>query len=211
MEPLTILEGVAAALPIANVDTDMILAAKFMKTTSRRGLGAHLFDALRRDLRGKRRSDFVLERAPWNRARFLIALENFGCGSSREHAPWALKDFGIRCIVAPSFADIFANNCSKNGMLPLTLERGCCDALIADASDPAKATLRLNLPEQVLIRFNGERMNFDIAPERRRRLVEGLDDIAQSLTYEDALDRHDARLSYLRPTVPADLGRSRSN
>lgn len=205
MQPLTILEGLAAPLPMANVDTDMILAAEFMKTTSRRGLGAHLFDALRRDPHGERRSDFILERAPWDRARFLIALENFGCGSSREHAPWALTDFGIRCIVAPSFADIFANNCNKNGMLTLTLDRDCCDRLIAEASDPATAGLRLDLPGQVLIRSDGEPMNFDIAPERKRRLVEGLDDISQSLTYKDAMDLHDTQVSYPRPIVPTDL------
>ena len=207
VQPLTILEGVAAALPMANVDTDMILAAEFMKTTSRRGLGAHLLDALRRGPQGERRTDFVLEQAPWTRARFLIALENFGCGSSREHAPWALGDFGIRCIVAPSFADIFASNCTKNGMLPLVLDRNRCEALIADACDPATAMLRLDLPRQVLVRSNGERVRFDVAPERKRRLVEGLDDIAQSLAYKDAIERHEARIGYPRPRVPADLGR----
>ncbi len=205
-QPLTILEGPVAALPLANVDTDMILAAQFMKTTSRSGLGRHLFHALRYDAGGEERADFVLNRPPWGEARFLIALDNFGCGSSREHAPWALLDFGIRCVVAPSFADIFSNNCTKNGILPLTLDRPTCDLLIADAARPGSARLRLDLPGQLLTRANGETISFGIAPECKQRLVEGLDDIRQSLAHEQTIAAHDAGVRYPRPRVPAEPG-----
>lgn len=206
IEPLTILDGLAAALPLANVDTDMILAAQFMKTTSRRGLGRHLFHALRHNDTGKERVTFVLDQPPWDTACFLVTLDNFGCGSSREHAPWALLDFGIRCVIAPSFADIFSNNCTKNGILPLTLERSVCDQLIFDAALPDRARLRLDLPNQLLIRANGEALSFDISDERKQRLVEGLDDIERSFSHEQAITAHEAGVGYPRPCVPIDLG-----
>ena len=133
MDKFTTLTAVAAPLPMANVDTDKIIPARFLKTIKRTGLGVHLFDTLRYDAEGKERPDFVLNQAPFRNAEILIAFENFGCGSSREHAPWALLDFGIRCIIAPDFADIFHNNCFKNGILPLRLPREICDALMEDA------------------------------------------------------------------------------
>ena len=206
MRPLTILDGIAAALPLADVDTDMLLPAQFMKTVSRTGLGRHLLHALRFDSAGRPRPDFVLNRPPWDGACFLVALDNFGCGSSREHAPWALLDFGIRCIVAPSFADIFANNCTKNGILPLALDRPTCERLIAAAQVPERAHLRLDLPAELLVRGNGERIAFDVPAERKRRLMEGLDDIGETLRLIDEVARHDAAVTYPRPSVPADPG-----
>jgi len=205
-QPLTTLDGVVAALPFANVDTDQILPAQFMKTTSRKGLGKHLFDALRTNITGAKRTDFVLNRTPWDEARFLVALDNFGCGSSREHAPWALLDFGIRCVIAPSFADIFSNNCLKNGILPLRLPRPLCDELISDAQDAATARIRLDLTAQKLTRHRGDIIHFDIESDHKHRLVEGLDDIATSLRLGEAISRHDGRVSYPRPVVPLDIG-----
>ncbi len=130
MDAFTTLTGVAAPLPLANVDTDKIIPARFLKTIKRSGLGVHLFDTLRFDPQGNERPEFVLNREPYRHAKILIAHENFGCGSSREHAPWALLDFGIRCVIAPDFADIFFNNCFKNGILPVRLPREVCDMLI---------------------------------------------------------------------------------
>ena len=133
MQAFTELTGVAAPLPLANVDTDKIIPARFLKTIKRTGLGVNLFDTLRYDAEGQERPDFVLNQPPYRHAEVLIAHENFGCGSSREHAPWALLDFGIRCVIAPSFADIFHNNCFKNGILPVALPREICDQLMEDA------------------------------------------------------------------------------
>ena len=138
MKPFTTLTGVAAPLPVANVDTDKIIPARFLKTLTRTGLGKALFDGLRYDATGAERPDFVLNREPFRKAEILIALDNFGCGSSREHAPWALADFGIRCVIAPSFADIFYNNCFKNGILPIVLPPEAVAALMKDAENGAK-------------------------------------------------------------------------
>jgi 3-isopropylmalate/(R)-2-methylmalate dehydratase small subunit len=193
MEPFRRLTGVAAPLPIANVDTDMILPAAFLKTVSRHGLGRGLFHNLRRDAGGKARPGFILNRAPWTQARILVTLDNFGCGSSREHAPWALLDFGIGCIVAPSFADIFNNNCFNNGILPIALPREAVDLLMADAADPATATLTVDLITRTIARRDGE-IGFDIDPVRRARLLSGLDDIANALRFEDAIAGYEAQV-----------------
>src|SRR5690349_8768828 len=152
MEKFTTLTSVAAPLPLANVDTDKIIPARFLKTIKRSGLGAHLFDSMRYDEDERERPKFVLNQEPYRHARILIAFENFGCGSSREHAPWALLDFGIRCVIAPSFADIFFNNCFKNGILPLVLPKAVCAQLIADAERGANATLTIDLETQELTR-----------------------------------------------------------
>jgi 3-isopropylmalate/(R)-2-methylmalate dehydratase small subunit len=199
MQPFHRLTGVAAPLPIANVDTDMILPAAFLKTVSRQGLGRGLFHNLRKD-----GQDFVLDRAPWTQAQILVTLDNFGCGSSREHAPWALLDFGISCIVAPSFADIFNNNCFKNGILPIPLPRDAVETLMADAAAPETATLTVDLVSQTIQRRNGE-MGFEIDPVRRARLLSGLDDIANALRFEDAIAGYEARV---RAEVPwlAEMG-----
>jgi len=192
MEPFRRLTGIAAPLPIANVDTDMMLSAAFMKTVSRNGLGTGLFHALRRDATGRDRPAFVLNRDPWRDARIIVALDNFGCGSSREHAPWALLDFGIRCIVAPSFADIFYGNCFKNGILPILLPRATIDLLMAEAGDPATATFTVDL-EALTINHAGGTTIFELDAQRRDRLLNGVDDIAAALRFERDIAKHEAR------------------
>ncbi|MFA6114673.1 MAG: 3-isopropylmalate dehydratase small subunit [Sphingomonas sp.] len=192
MEPFRTLTGVAAPLPIANVDTDMLLSAKFLKTVSRAGLGKGLLHALRTDAEGGERPDFILNREPWRQARTLIALDNFGCGSSREHAPWALLDFGIRCIIAPSFADIFYGNCFKNGILPIALPRATIDLLMAEAADPATATMTIDLAAGTIAHAAGV-LDFTLDAQRRERLLGGIDDIALALTFESAIAAQEAR------------------
>lgn len=181
MQPFERLVGVAASLPLINIDTDKILAGQFLKTTSRAGLGVHLFHAMRYDASGRERTDFILNQDPWRRASILITGENFGCGSSREHAPWALLDFGIRCIIAPNFADIFYNNCFKNGILPVVLGAEAVESLNADACDPARARMMIDLPGQAVTRSNGEVFTFKVDPDRKQALLEGRDEIGQSL------------------------------
>ncbi|MDW8314593.1 MAG: 3-isopropylmalate dehydratase small subunit [Rhodovarius sp.] len=193
MKPFTTLSGIAAPLPMANVDTDQIIPARFLKTITRSGLGRHLFAHFRYHPDGSERPDFVLNQEPYRRAEILIAHENFGCGSSREHAPWALLDFGIRCVIAPSFADIFYNNCFKNGILPVRLPREVCDKLIEDARLGANARITVDLERQVVVRPNGEEIPFEIDPFRRHCLLHGLDDIGQTLQHAAAIDSYEAR------------------
>ncbi len=183
MQAFRILTAIAAPLPMANVDTDKIIPARFLKTIERSGLGRNLFDALRYDAQGAERAEFVLNREPYRRANILVAGENFGCGSSREHAPWALLDFGIRCVIAPSFADIFHGNCFKNGILPVRLPRETCDLLMEDAQMGENARLTVDLERSVVVRPNGEEIAFAIDPLRRHRLLEGLDDIGETLQH----------------------------
>ncbi len=192
MTPFTTLTAIAAPLPEANVDTDKIIPSRFLKTTQRSGLGRYAFDAMRYHPDGSERPDFVLNRAPYRAAEILIAHENFGCGSSREHAPWALLDFGIRCVIAPSFADIFHNNCFKNGILPIRLSREICDRLMQDASAGANIRLVVDLERQVVVRPDGGEIAFEVDALRRRLLLEGLDDIGQTLRHADAIDRFEA-------------------
>jgi 3-isopropylmalate/(R)-2-methylmalate dehydratase small subunit len=208
MMPFDRLEGVAASLPLANIDTDKILAGRFLKTTSRAGLGVHLFHALRYDDDGAERSDFILNREPWRRASILIADENFGCGSSREHAPWALLDFGIRCIVAPSFADIFYNNCFKNGILPVILDAADIKRLRADADDPATRGMIVDLPSQTLTRSGGQGVRFELDADRKQALLEGRDEISQSLAALPAITAWEARTGDIwgRDIVASDIG-----
>ena len=193
MEAFTTLTAVAAPLPLANVDTDKIIPARFLKTIKRSGLGVHLFDTLRFDAAGNERADFVLNQEPYRKAQVLIAHENFGCGSSREHAPWALLDFGIRCVIAPDFADIFYNNCFKNGILPVRLPRAVCDALIEDAKLGGNARVTIDLARQVVIRPSGEEIGFEIDPFRKHSLLNGLDDIGQTMQHGTAIDGFEAR------------------
>jgi 3-isopropylmalate/(R)-2-methylmalate dehydratase small subunit len=205
MIPFRQLTGIAAPLPLANVDTDMILPAAFLKTVSRRGLGRGLFHNLRTDSEGQPRPGFVLNRPPWDQARILVTLDNFGCGSSREHAPWALLDFGVTCIIAPSFADIFHGNCFKNGMLPVILPRTAIDLLLAEAANRSTATLTVDLETQHVLRSNGAAIPFEIDPQRRTRLLEGVDDIAHALDFEDAIGQYEAALRSQTPwlaTIP---------
>lgn len=202
MQPFTVLTGIAAPLPLANVDTDKIIPARFLKTIKRTGLGVHLFDTLRFDGNGAERPDFVLNTEPFRHAEVLIAHENFGCGSSREHAPWALLDFGIRCVIAPSFADIFHTNCFKNGILPIALPREICDRLMEDARMGGNARLTIDLSRQVVVRPNGEEIPFTVDALRRHLLLNGLDDIGQTMQRGPAIDAYETRLRQRAPWMP---------
>jgi len=202
MDKFTTLTGVAAPLPMANVDTDKIIPARFLKTIKRTGLGVHLFDTLRFDADGNERPDFVLNQGPYRRAEILIAHENFGCGSSREHAPWALLDFGIRCVIAPDFADIFHTNTFKNGILPIRLPREICDQLMEDAKQGDNARLTIDLAEQVVVRPNGEKIRFEIDPFRKHLLLNGLDDIGQTLQHAPSIDSYEAKQQAEKSWMP---------
>jgi len=202
MDAFTTLTAVAAPLPLANVDTDKIIPARFLKTIKRPGLGVHLFDTLRYDPAGGERQDFVLNTEPYRHAEVLIAHENFGCGSSREHAPWALLDFGIRCVIAPSFADIFHTNCFKNGILPIALPREVCDRLMEDARMGGNARLTIDLARQVVVRPNGEEISFAIDAFRKHLLLNGLDEIGQTMQRAPAIDAYEARLRQQAPWMP---------
>jgi 3-isopropylmalate/(R)-2-methylmalate dehydratase small subunit len=201
MQPFTTLTGVAAPLPLANVDTDKIIPARFLKTIKRTGLGVHLFDTLRYDGDGAERPDFVLNQPPYRQAEILIAHENFGCGSSREHAPWALLDFGIRCVIAPDFADIFHGNCFKNGILPIRLPREVCDQLMEDARLGGNARLTVDLQRQVVVRPSGEEIPFAIDEFRKHLLLNGLDDIGQTLQRAPAIDAYEAQDAAWKPAI----------
>ena len=203
MDAFTTLTAIAAPLPLANVDTDKIIPARFLKTIKRTGLGKNLFDTLRYDAQGAERPEFVLNQPQYRHAEILIAHENFGCGSSREHAPWALLDFGIRCVIAPDFADIFHNNCFKNGILPVRLPRAVCDALIEDARLGGNARLTVDLARQVVVRPSGEEIAFEIDPFRRHLLLEGLDDIGQTLQHATAIDAYEQRQRAEASWMPA--------
>lgn len=189
-------------ISLANVDTDKIIPARFLKTIKRTGLGVHLFDTLRFDGAGAERPDFVLNTEPYRRAEVLIAHENFGCGSSREHAPWALLDFGIRCVIAPSFADIFHTNCFKNGILPIALPREVCDQLMEDARMGGNARLTIDLERQVVVRPNGEEIPFAMDALRKHLMLNGLDDIGQTMQRGPAIDAYETRLRQQAPWMP---------
>ncbi len=201
MTPFTTLTGIAAPLPQINVDTDMIIPKQFLKTIVRTGLGENLFDEMRYDDDRNERPDFVLNRPAWRDAEILVAGENFGCGSSREHAPWAILDFGIRCVIAPSFADIFYNNCFKNGILPIALPREQVDLLMADAERGQNARLTVDLERQEVTTSDGTVIRFDIDPFRKRCLLNGLDDVALTLEKATAIDAFEARSGAARPWV----------
>ncbi|MFP4044068.1 MAG: 3-isopropylmalate dehydratase small subunit [Rhodosalinus sp.] len=195
------LTAIAAPLPLINVDTDMIIPKQYLKTIKRSGLGVALFDEMRYDDDGNENPDFVLNREPWRAAEILVTGANFGCGSSREHAPWALDDFGIRCVIAPSFADIFWNNCFKNGILPVTLPQEQVDALTADAEQGDNARLTVDLENQVVIGADGTSYPFKIDPFKKHCLLEGLDDIGLTLERAGAIDTYEARVAIERPWV----------
>ena len=178
MEKFNILKGIPANLPMINVDTDMIIPKQFLKTIKRTGLGKGLFFEMRYDEAGKKIQEFVLNKEPYNNSSILLTGKNFGCGSSREHAPWALLDFGIKCLIGPSFADIFYNNCFKNGMLPIILNEKKIENLIQYSK--RKESIEINLTEQEII-FGNKRIKFEIDPFKKKCLLNGLDDIALSL------------------------------
>jgi len=203
MEAFTKLTGVSAPLPLANVDTDKIIPARFLKTIKRTGLGRNLFDTLRYDETGAERPDFVLNQPAYRHAEILIAHENFGCGSSREHAPWALLDFGIRCVIAPDFADIFHSNCFKNGILPVRLPREICDQLMDDAKLGGNARITIDLERRVVVRPSGEEIPFEIDEFRRNLLLNGLDDIGQTLQHAPAIEGYETRTKAEKSWMPS--------
>ncbi|PQZ84810.1 MULTISPECIES: 3-isopropylmalate dehydratase small subunit [unclassified Brevundimonas] len=202
MRAFTTLDAVAAALPIANIDTDKLVPGRFLKGVTRAGLGRILLHPLRFDADDQPRADFVLNQPPWDQAGILIALDNFGCGSSREHAPWALLDFGIRCVIAPSFADIFRNNCLKNGILPLVLPAADCLALMDLARDPATARFSVSLPDQT-VTAGGRVWSFDIGAADKTKLLEGQDEIDLALARLPEIERFEARIGYAAPHLGA--------
>ena len=201
MEKFNKITGIAAPLPMMNVDTDMIIPKQFLKTIARTGLGVNLFDEMRYDDDKNERPDFVLNKPAYRKAEILVAGENFGCGSSREHAPWALLDFGIRVVIAPSFADIFFNNCFKNGILPIVLPQEDVDKLMDDASRGANATVTVDLENQTISGPDGGTIGFDVDPFRKHCLINGLDDIGLTLEKAAAIDTFEAEASQARPWV----------
>ena len=181
MEKFTKLDAVAAPLNMINIDTDMIIPKQFLKTIKRTGLGVNLFDEMRYNTDGSEKPDFILNQPVYRSASILVAGDNFGCGSSREHAPWALQDFGVKAVISTSFADIFYNNCFKNGILPIVVSPAEREALLADAKDPDNPELDIDLPNQVIHRPNGADITFDIDPFRKQCLLDGLDDIGLTM------------------------------
>ncbi len=189
MEKFTTLTGVAAPLHMINVDTDMIIPKQFLKTIKRSGLGKHLFDEMRYDPEGNENPNFVLNKSTYRDAKIIVASENFGCGSSREHAPWALLDFGIRCIIAPSFGDIFYNNCFKNGILPIRVSKQDLDKLMEHAERGANATLTVDLETQTICGPSGGEVTFEIDTFKKQCLLEGLNEIGLTLQEVDKIER----------------------
>jgi 3-isopropylmalate/(R)-2-methylmalate dehydratase small subunit len=201
MQKFSTLTAIAAPLPIMNVDTDMIIPKQFLKTIKRTGLKEGLFYEMRFTVEGKRIDDFVLHQEPYTHANILVSLDNFGCGSSREHAPWALLDFGIRCVIAPSFADIFYNNCFKNGILPVVLPKEAIGALMQVAEDKDNE-ITIDLPHQ-LVRAQNKEYTFDIDPFRKHCLMNGLDDIGLTLEKKSSIDAYEATQREQRPWLAA--------
>jgi 3-isopropylmalate/(R)-2-methylmalate dehydratase small subunit len=199
MEKFDKITGVAAPLPMINIDTDMIIPKQFLKTIKRTGLGANLFDEMRFDTDGKENPDFVLNKPAWRNATILVAGDNFGCGSSREHAPWALLDFGIRCVIATSFADIFYNNCFKNGILPIQLPQEDVDKLMDDAERGSNATITVDLETQTISGPDGGTIGFDVDPFRKHCLLNGLDDIGLTMEKMDSIAAYEEKQSVARP------------
>ena len=199
MEKFSRLTGVAAPLPVVNIDTDMIIPKDYLKTIKRTGLGKGLFAEARYNEDGSEIPEFVLNQPAWRNASILVAGDNFGCGSSREHAPWALLDFGIRCVISTSFADIFYNNCFKNGILPIVVSQEDLDKLMDDARRGANATVSIDLEEQEIRGPDGGVITFDIDPFRKHCLLNGLDDIGLTLEKASAIDSYEAKATDNRP------------
>jgi len=198
MEKFNILKGVPANLPMINVDTDMIIPKQFLKTLKRSGLGKSLFFEMRYDEQGKKIDNFVLNKEPYNKSSILLTGKNFGCGSSREHAPWALLDFGIKCIISPSFADIFYNNCFKNGMLPIVLSKNNLEEIVEYSK--RKEMVEINLTKQE-IKFGNKIINFEIDPFKKECLLNGLDDISLSLEKSEKISSYEENLKKIKPWI----------
>jgi 3-isopropylmalate/(R)-2-methylmalate dehydratase small subunit len=199
MQKFDKLSGIAAPMDILNIDTDMIIPKQFLKTIKRSGLGANLFHEMRFDDDGNDRPEFVLNKPAYKEAKIIVAGDNFGCGSSREHAPWALLDYGVRCVISTSFADIFFNNCFKNGILPIKVTAEQRDALMADAADAENPELSVDLVTQTISRPNGATINFDVEPFRKQCLLAGLDDIGLTLEKGREIDSFEAGRDADRP------------
>lgn len=199
MDKFTTLTGVAAPMPLVNIDTDMIIPKQFLKTIQRSGLGKNLFDEMRYTQDGKEIPDFVLNQPAYRNAQIIVAGDNFGCGSSREHAPWALLDFGIRCVISTSFADIFFNNCFKNGILPVVLPQDAVDHLMDDARKGANARITVDLEAQTVTASDGTSFSFEVDAFKKHCLLNGLDDIGLTLEKASAIDAFEAKNATLRP------------
>jgi len=198
MEKFNILKGIPANLPMINVDTDMIIPKQFLKTIKRTGLGKSLFYEMRFDEKGKKIEEFVLNKKPYNTSSILLTGKNFGCGSSREHAPWALLDFGIKCVIGPSFADIFYNNCFKNGMLPIVLDQSKTEELINYSQ--RKENIEINLEKQE-ITFGNKQINFEIDSFKKKCLLNGTDDIALSLEKSEQISIYESKVKKNKPWI----------
>jgi len=198
MEKFNILKSVPVNLPMMNVDTDMIIPKQFLKTIKRTGLGKSLFYEMRYDKDGRKIKEFILNQEPYNNSSILLVGKNFGCGSSREHAPWALLDFGIKCVIGPSFADIFYNNCFKNGMLPIILDEKKIEELVQYSK--RKENIEINLTEQQIM-FGNKRINFEIDPFKKECLLNGLDDIALSLEQSEKISSYENKLKKNKPWI----------
>ena len=199
MEKFNNLKGVAAPFNFMNVDTDKIIPKQFLKTIKRTGLGKYLFDEMRFNDDGSEKKEFILNQEPYRSSSIIVAGDNFGCGSSREHAPWALSDFGIKCIISTSFADIFYNNSFKNGLLPIKVLVEDREALMADAKDKENPKLEIDLPSQEIRRPNGAIIKFDIDPFRKKCLLEGLDDIGLTMQKSEEIEIFETNMSSQRP------------
>ena len=195
------LSGIAAPMPLINIDTDMIIPKVFLKTIKRSGLGANLFDEMRYDGNGNENPNFVLNKPQYRNAEIIVAGDNFGCGSSREHAPWAIKDFGILCVISTSFADIFYNNCFKNGILPIVLPKEQVEALMEDAEKGANARMQVNLEAQTVTSSDGDVFNFEIDAFKKHCLLNGLDDISLSLEKSSYIESYEAKIAVECPWV----------
>ena len=199
MEKFNTFKGIAAPFNILNVDTDKIIPKQFLTTIKRTGLGKHVFDEMRYKKDGSENPNFVLNQKPYDKSNILIACDNFGCGSSREHAPWALKDFGIKCIISTSFADIFYNNSFKNGLLPIMVTKDERDALLEDAKDKENPEIEIDLENQEIRRPNGGKIKFKIDPFRKKCLLEGLDDIGLTELHENKIKSFEESRSTKHP------------
>ena len=201
MDKFETVTGVAAPLPLINVDTDMIIPKQFLKTIKRSGLGVNLFDEMRYDGDGNEVADFVLNQPAYRKAEILVSGDNFGCGSSREHAPWALKDFGIKVVIAPSFADIFYNNCFKNGILPIALPQDQVDAIMDDARNGENARISVDLAAQTVTLTDGTSIAFEVDAFKKHCLLEGLDDIGLTEQKAGAIAAFEDRVAQERPWI----------
>jgi len=201
MDKFIKITGVAAPIPLINIDTDMIIPKLFLKTIKRSGLGVHLFDEMRYNDDGSEKPEFVLNQPAYRNAEIVVAGDNFGCGSSREHAPWAIKDFGIKCVISTSFADIFFNNCFKNGILPITLPQEQVDVLMKDAEKGANARMTIDLETQEITTSDGDVIKFNVDDFKKHCLLEGLDDIGLTMEKTDSISKFETMAASARPWV----------